>query len=502
MTALIKKIKSLSQFKLNTLANYAGRFWLNLLSFLLVPVYLYYLGVEVYGLIGAFYAVISFINLLDLGLSTTVSREVALRKAVFQKRETIPDLLRTTEIIYWTVGAAILLLMVLLAEPIATKWINVEKLDLVTVKWTVIILGLTVAVRWPITPYRGTLMALERQVQVNILEVTLRTFRELGAVVILVMVSPTIIAFLLWQVFIAIIEVLSMMVLAWHCQPKTGKQAHFQLQILQEIWRFAVGISWNMVVSLLLSQIDKIILSKLVSLEEFGYYILASTLSQRLSTIIEPFFVSAAPQLIALIAQKDEEKYSQFFHQSSLFVSLIITPIAAIFIFFAPTILELWTQSSSVATKASGLLVLLTFGAMLNCMSHISYEILIAIGKPQITAIFNTFSIFFVIPAMLLVVPHYQLFGTAIIRTILNVLYYSVFSIVTIGYILPKERLRWLVQDTLVPIVLCFTMCFAIAQLQMIFIGKHGAIFCIVIGLFASYGLLGWWYRYQRKIAR
>jgi hypothetical protein len=82
MTALIKKIKSLSKFKLNTLANYAGRFWLNLLSFLLVPVYLHYLGVEAYGLIGAFYAVISFINLLDLGLSTTVSREVALRKAV------------------------------------------------------------------------------------------------------------------------------------------------------------------------------------------------------------------------------------------------------------------------------------------------------------------------------------------------------------------------------------------------------------------------------------
>ncbi|MBD0389584.1 MAG: oligosaccharide flippase family protein [Nostoc sp. C3-bin3] len=501
MTALIKKIKSLSQFKLNTLANYAGRFWLNLLSFLLVPVYLHYLGVEAYGLIGAFYAVISFINLLDLGLSTTVSREVALRKGVSQKRETIPDLLRTTEIIYWTVGAAILLLMVLLADLIAIKWINVEKLDLVTVKWTVIILGLTVAVRWPITLYRSTLMALEKQVQVNILEVTLRTFRELGAVLVLVMVSPTIPAFLLWQVFIAIIEVFSMMMLAWHYQPKIGKQAHFQLQILQEIWRFAVGISWNMVVSLLLSQIDKIILSKLVSLEEFGYYILASTLSQRLSTIIEPFFISASPQLIALISKKDEEKYSHFFHKSSLFVSLVITPIAAAFIFFAPIILELWTQSSNVATKASSILAILTFGAMLNCMSHISYEILIAIGKPQTAAIFNTFSIFFIIPTMLLVVPHYQLFGTAIIRTILNILYYSVFSIVAIGYILPKERLQWLLQDTLVPIILCFTMCFAIAHLQMVFIGKQGAIFCMVIGLLINYGLLGCWYYYQQKIA-
>ncbi|NJL64710.1 MAG: hypothetical protein HC903_26455 [Methylacidiphilales bacterium] len=76
---------------------------------------------------------------------------------------------------------------------------------------------------------------------------------------------------------------------------------------------------------------------------------------------------------------------------------------------------------------------------------------------------------------------------------------------------MPKERLRWLVQDTLVPIVLCFTMCFAIsslmiakgiAQLQMIFTGKNGAIFCIVIGLLVNYGLLGYWYRYQQKNAR
>ena len=172
MTVLIRKLKSLSQLKLNAIANYAGNIWSNLLSFLLVPVYLHYLGVEAYGLIGGFYAVISFIGLLDLGLSATIKREVALRKTIPEKLLTIPDLLRTTEIIYWCTGAVILLLMVLLAQPISTQWINAENIDLATVKWAVIILGLTVAIRWPVTTYRGTLIALEKQVQLNILEGT------------------------------------------------------------------------------------------------------------------------------------------------------------------------------------------------------------------------------------------------------------------------------------------------------------------------------------------
>jgi len=137
MAQFIHNLRSLSHFKLNTLANYAGKFWSNLLSLLLVPVYLHYLGVEAYGLIGAFYGVTSFIGLLDLGLSATVSREVAVRQAVPEKQATIPDLLRTTEVIYWGVSIVIILIMAFLAEPIATQWIKVEKLDLNTVKYTV-----------------------------------------------------------------------------------------------------------------------------------------------------------------------------------------------------------------------------------------------------------------------------------------------------------------------------------------------------------------------------
>jgi O-antigen/teichoic acid export membrane protein len=391
------------------------------------------------------------------------------------------------------------LIIALLAEPITTKWINFEKLDLKTVRLTVLILGLTVAIRWPITPYRGTLMALEKQVQVNLLEVLLRSFRELGSVFILVIISPTIIPFILWQGLIAIIEVISMMVMAWHYQPKTREKAHFQIQILREVWHFAMGMSWNMVVSLLLSRIDIVLLSKLVSLEQFGYYMLASTLSQKLSTIIEPFLASTTPQLVTLISQKNKKEYTNFFYKISLSISLLIIPLASVLIFFASSIMELWTQSLAVATKSSNILAILTFGIMLNCISYVAYEMQIAIGKPQIAAIFNTFSLIFVVPAMILVVPTHHLFGAAIIKASLNIFYFLVNCLTLVEFILPKKLLHWLVIDILFPIIFCFAVCYIISHLYLIFPGKTMAILYIVIGLVINYVSLGCWYRYQRK---
>lgn len=501
MTVLIRKLKSLSQLKLNAIANYAGNLWSNLLSFLLVPVYLHYLGVEAYGLIGGFYAVTSFIGLLDLGLSATIKREVALRKTIPEKLLTIPDLLRTTEIIYWCTSTVILLLMVLLAQPISNQWINAENIAPETVRWTVIILGLTVAIRWSITSYRGTLIALEKQVQLNILEGTLRTFRELGSIAILVMLSPTIIAFLLWQGLIAIVEVFLIMVFAWRYVHKIKTRASFKIEILKEIWRFAAGISWTTIVSMILAQIDKILLTKFVSLEQFGYYMLANTLAQKLSIILQPFIVTISPKLITLAAQPDQKQFINFFHKSSLFISLAITPIASVLIFFAPIILELWTQSSDVAVQASVILAMLTFGTMLDSISNISYQIQLTIGKPHIAATFNTVSVFLVIPAMIYVVPELQLFGAALIKTVVNILSYLVLSRITHRYILHQEHRRWLTQDTLIPILICFTVFLIASQVQILFTGKLFAVFCILSGITISYGVLFMWYKYRLKIA-
>lgn len=498
----LQKFRSLSQLKLNVIANYAGQFWSRLISFLLVPVYLHYLGVEAYGLMGAFAAITSFVWLLDLGLSPTVNREVTRRWAIPEKRATIPNLLRTAEVIYWGVGVGLILLMALLSQPIATQWLNSDNLDPGTVKFAVLILGFTFAIRWPVTPYTGTLMALEKQVQLNILQGTLKTVQSLGAVVILVWISSTIVAFLLWQTLLTVVEVLLLMVLTWRYVPKGLYRPHFKLEILQQVWQFAAGISGTMIVTLLLTQVDKILLSKLLTLEQFGYYMLASTLAGQLSVIFAPFLNALFPRLTALVAQEDEKELARIFHQGSLFVSILVAPAAATLVIFGPVILYLWTQSPEIVEHAAKPLSLLVFGTLMNSMIHIPYQLQLAIGKPQIAAIVNTCAVIVLVPAMFLVLPQWGMVGAALIWAILNTSYYIGTSRITHWYILPNEYGQWLLQDTLVPIMLSFAIVFVAWQVQLMYEGRFVTIIGLGAGLCLSYGLAFSWYIYKKKCYR
>ena len=67
----------MSTVKNNVIFNYVGRIYASLVGILIFPLYLRHLGAEGYGLVGFFTLLQGGMQLLDLGLSPTLSREVA-----------------------------------------------------------------------------------------------------------------------------------------------------------------------------------------------------------------------------------------------------------------------------------------------------------------------------------------------------------------------------------------------------------------------------------------
>ncbi|RPI72540.1 MAG: hypothetical protein EHM45_22080, partial [Desulfobacteraceae bacterium] len=88
----------------NSLANFFGQFLAPILSILLVPFYIRYLGLEGYGLIGFFSMLITVLGIFTKGLGSALQREIATRSGIPEQRQGLRRLVHTFEVVYWIIG--------------------------------------------------------------------------------------------------------------------------------------------------------------------------------------------------------------------------------------------------------------------------------------------------------------------------------------------------------------------------------------------------------------
>ena len=92
-------------FKKNVTANFTSSIFVGLMNLAFIPLYIHFMGIEAYGLIGFFSTLLSLFALLDLGLGATLNREMARLGAQENKVPDMRDLLRTLEIPYWAAAS-------------------------------------------------------------------------------------------------------------------------------------------------------------------------------------------------------------------------------------------------------------------------------------------------------------------------------------------------------------------------------------------------------------
>jgi len=113
----------LSSVSRNVATNLAANVAVALLSFVFVPIYIYTLGVEAWGLIGFFVSLQVLLSLFDLGLGSSLTRELARLSTAASPAEASRNLTRTLECIYWCVGVLIALIIWSIAPWLAKHWL-------------------------------------------------------------------------------------------------------------------------------------------------------------------------------------------------------------------------------------------------------------------------------------------------------------------------------------------------------------------------------------------
>ncbi len=206
-----------------------------------MPLYIKYLGIESYGLIGLFAMLTAWLNLLDMGMTSTLSLEMARFTSGTYSAQSIRDLLRSIEVITFSIAIAIAAGLALASNWFATYWLGTNDLPTHVIIQAFAIMGLVAALRFFETIYHSSIVGLQRQVLFNLINSIIATLHNLGAVAMLAWVSPSIQIFFLWQGLVSILAHGIYASVTYSCLRLIQGRAHFSLQTLHGVARFAGG---------------------------------------------------------------------------------------------------------------------------------------------------------------------------------------------------------------------------------------------------------------------
>jgi len=464
----------------NVVANYIGSFCQALLGFLFVPLYIKYLGIESYGLIGFSVSLSALLRLADLGLSSTLSREFARCSAMPDSAQRMRGLLKTLQTVYWSISLLLGLIMVACAPLIARYWINPGSLDVAIVQNAVMLMGLTAAMQGPMSLYIGGVFGLQRHVLGNLINSALAALRFGGVVLVLALFSPTLNMFFVFQFGVASIGALCTGIILWGLLPHTGISSHFHIAHLKSVWRFAAGMSISSILGLILFQLDKIILIKILPLKIFGYYAVASTAAVAITYIGGPLFTTFLPRYTQLYAAGDEELLRATYRRSCKLNAIITVPTVIFLAIFSKEALRIWTGSSDIAEHAYLLLSLLGIGYGLNQLAILPYALQTAAGLVKLAVYGNTIAVILFVPMLVIATHFYQGVGAASVWVLLNCFYLFVCVNYLHWRILKGESRQWYA-GIMLPLVLA---------LGVGLLGRHFLHSVFGVWLVASVGIM------------
>lgn len=350
----------------------------------------------------------------------------------------------------WAVTLAIGLFLVCISPVLARYWVNAVTLTVSDVTQCLVIMSVASAIQFPIGLYTAGLAGLQRQVAANVLLITFGTLSAIGSVFVLSFISPTIQAFLIWQTIIAFVRMIATIMTFYSGLPRSRSKISFEtkINIVKNVWRFAAGNMAISLAALVIAQTDKIVLSKMISLEEFGYYSLSTLIaSTALVMLVNVVSKVAYPQFSRIVALHDDLGLRKAYHQNSQLVSVLIVPTTFILAFFSREILFVWTANETMAIRSSLLLTLYAIGTGLSCLMWIPYYAQLAHGWTRLALYKHLIAIVFFVPFLIVSVYKYGAVGGAASWVALNSIYLIVYIGLMHRRILVGEMARWFLQD-------------------------------------------------------
>lgn len=443
----------MASLKKNILVSYASQIYVTLAGILILPLYLKYMGAEAYGLVGFFTMLQAWFNLLDMGLTPTVARETARFHGGATDALSYRRLLRALQLIFFAVALLGGGAMYVFSGVIADHWLNVQTLPLAQVQVALQLMAVGVALRWMSGLYRGCISGSERLVWLGGFNVFMATLRFVGVLPVLIWVGHTPIVFFTYQSLVAVVELAGLAAKAYRLFPAVsqgqllGWSASSLLVPIKPVLKFSLTIAFTSSVWVLVTQTDKLMLSKLLPLVEYGYFTLAVLAASGVLMVSGPISAALLPRMARIQAEGDEAGLISLYRDATQMVAVIAIPACLLLAFFAEQVLWLWTGDSYAAAQVAPVLCLYALGNGFLAMSAFPYYLQFSKGDLKLHLVGSALFITLLIPALVWATWKYGVIGAGYAWLISNAIYFFSWVPLVHARFMKGLHLKWLLRD-------------------------------------------------------
>ena len=443
-----------SSIQKNVFFNYIGHFYITFIGILILPLFLNYLGSEAFGLVSFFALLQSWLQLLDLGMSPTLGREVSRLRLIDDSKIQLRSIVRSLEVVFLSIATVIFLVIFLSRNFIGTKWLESNSLSLETVSFCIGIVSAVIAVRWVGALYRSGINAYEQQVWMNVFDIVFVSLKSPVALLVVFIYDGNIIYYFLYQLFIVLIEQSCIAIKFYSLLPSlNSKHKLFSISELKRIMPFAFGIAYTSGIWVFTTQLDKLMLSKILTLSEFGYFSLIATVASGLAVLSGPISKAVLPRMTALLSQSKEIEMLKIYRLATRLVVCIITPITLILSLYAEHVITVWTGDANAAKWIAPIMPLYVIGNGLIAILSFQYYLQYAHGNVKYHVKYNTFYAILVIPIIIYAVLNYGAKGAGYVWLCSQLLTLLLWVPFVHHIFSPGLHMEWLVRDVILPIM-------------------------------------------------
>jgi O-antigen/teichoic acid export membrane protein len=395
----------------NTLFNFLGQLYVLVLGFAVVPYVVHRLGADLYGLIMLVAAVGGFAGLLNVGVGTALSKYVA---ELYWQRDfaRISGLFQTAFAFALLAGSAACLILIAFRRSLSSALFHGTADSARFVAFALLVTAFGVLISMAMEPLAAIPPALQRFDVYNWVNILSSTFRNLGAVLVLMVgffVRGVLVVYLLASLVVLIVYAQY----ARRLIPGLRLRPRLYWPHVKQLLGFSVYVIAASISALVVIRLDRVLVAYFLPIAAVAYYVVPYSLAERTWMGVANITSVIFPLASELSAMQAREKVRELYLRATKMVVLAGLPVTVVLLALPGQILHHWV-GPDFAVRGALTLQLLAAGFFFNVLANVPFVVVQGIGRPSISAKYSLLNGAVNLVLFLLFIPRYGIVGAGV----------------------------------------------------------------------------------------